>query len=93
MLTLTNAELTTLNITEEKKEGARLKYKALYKEFTQVYPANLTIINQNRILKINEGIATSRGIYKRRQYIIPLYPDKKPNNFDLIVQELIKKDD
>lgn len=93
LLTLTNAELTTLNITEEKKEGSRLKYKALYKEFVRVYPANLTIINQNQILRVNEGIATSRGMYKRRRYLVPLHTDTKPDNFDLIIQELSRRDD
>ncbi len=93
LLQLTEAEVTTVNITEETKEGARLKYKSLYKESTRIYPANLTIINQNKILKINEGIATTRGIYKRRRYLIPLYPDRKPDNFDLITQELLRKDD
>ena len=90
---LTEGEITTLNITEETKEGARAKYKALYKESTRIYPANMTIINQNQILRLNEGIATTRGIYKRRRYLIPLYTDTKPYNFDLIVQELIRKDD
>ena len=93
LLEFTNAELANLAITEETKEGARLKYDRLYKKTTRVYPANLSIINQNKILKINEGIATSRGIYKRRRYLIPLYTDNKPENFDLIVQELIKQND
>ena len=92
LIQLTESEITTVNITEETKDGARLKYKALYKETTRVYPANLTIINQNQILRINEGIATTRGIYKRRRYLIPLYTDTKPDNFDLITQDLLKKD-
>ncbi len=93
LLLLTEAELTTVNITEEIKEGARLKYKSLYKESTRIYPANLTIINQNQVLRLNEGIATTRGIYKRRRYLIPLYTDNKPDNFDLITQEIFRKDD
>ncbi len=66
---------------------------ALYKETTRVYPANLTIINQNQILRINEGIATANGMYKRRRYLIPLYTDTQPDNFNLITQELVRKDD
>lgn len=93
LLELTESELVNLAITEEMKEGARLKYEKLYKKSLRIYPANLSIINQHQILKIDEGIATSRGIYKRRRYLIPLYTDKKPDNFDLIVQELLRKDD
>ena len=90
---LTESEITTVNITEETKEGARVKYKGLYKESTRVYPANLTIINQNQILRINEGLATAKGFYKRRRYLIPLYTDTQPDNFNLVVQELSQKDD
>ncbi len=90
---LTEGNVTTINITEETREGVRLQHPGLYKESTRVYPATLTIINQNKILRINEGRETTRGIYKRRQYLIPLYTETKPDNFDLITQELIKKDD
>lgn len=92
LIELTNANLTTLNITEEKKEGARLIYPSLYKEVTRIYPASMTIINQTQILRANQGIATSRGVYKRRRFIIPLYTENRPDNFNVIVQELLRRD-
>lgn len=91
ILFLTTAELATLNITEEEQEGARVLYPSMYKRPTRVYPAMLTVINQKKILRINEGVATSRGIYKRRRYLLPLYTSEKPEEFDLIMAELSRE--
>ncbi len=88
LIGLTNTTLSTLNITEEQKEGARILYPKLYKEIQKVYPASMVVINQKKILKISEGVATSTGMYKRRKYLIPLYTETKPENFNLIVAEL-----
>lgn len=88
LLELTNANLLTLNIHEEKKEGARKKYDKLYKKETRIYPAYLVVINQLKILNENEGKATTRGHKEHRQIKFPLYGTDKPMNFEQDINDL-----
>ncbi len=88
LLKFTNSELSTLNISEEKREGARKKYDKLYKQTTRVYPSHVVIINQLKLLTQDSGRATRRGHKEHRQIKFKLYSDDKPNNFDEAINDL-----
>ena len=87
-LLLSNSTLEGLTITEEAKEGTRLTYDALYKQPTRIYPIEFTIVNQVRVLNEDSGRAALSGIYKSKKYLIPLNVDRKPDNFEAIVNDL-----
>lgn len=89
LLPIINADLVTFNSAEETKKGARQKYKALYKEPTRVYPAFLVVINHQKILAEESAITKTTGVYKERKYRIPLYTDTKPEDFDIMISEIV----
>jgi len=89
LLELIDTDLQTLDIREEKKEGVRLKYKSIFKETCRVYPAMMTIINQEKIANQDVGKQTTRGVYLKRKYLIPLYPSSAPDEFEAIKQEVL----
>jgi hypothetical protein len=86
----TSSELLTLNVTEIQNEGVRRIRESLKLKPTRIYPVWMTIINQYKVLNELDGIATTTGTYKRRRSLIPLNTDKKPDNFDSIVNELFR---
>jgi hypothetical protein len=92
LLRLTTAELTTLNITEEKKAGERLTKRKLQKETKRVYPAYFTVINRQELLDPTEGRASTRQKnYRDAKARIPLWLDKEPANADARIREVLKK--
>lgn len=90
LLLLSNATIVTLTVSEEQKEGARLQYKALYKENTQVYPGYVTILNRQKVLNEDSGVATLSGVYKNRRGRLELWTKEKPEDWDTQVQELLR---
>ena len=88
LLKFTASELSTLNIHEERRAGARKKYDAMYKETTRVYPSHMTILNRLKILDQNSGRATREGHKINRQVKIKLFVDNKPDNFEETVNSL-----
>jgi hypothetical protein len=87
---LTDLEIATLTIAEEKKEGRRREFdKALYKETTRVYPAFLTIVNREKVLLEEQGRATLSGVYKERRFRIPLWTNDAPPDFDDIKTQIL----
>ncbi len=78
LLELSNAELKSLNITEEKKAGERAQGKRLYKETTRVYPAFFTIINREKVLDPTKGNASLQGNYRDAKAKIPLWMPREP---------------
>jgi len=88
-LTLTDAQILTLNITEEQREGKRASDKKLYKEATRVYPAHFTIIHQEKIIT-ESNIATLSGNYRRTKFRIPLWTSTKPDDADEKIIEALR---
>jgi hypothetical protein len=87
---LTDLELASLTITEEKKEGKRREYeKTLYKESTRVYPAFLTIVNREKVLLEDQGKATLTGVYRERRFRVPLWTNEEPPDFQEIKTEIL----
>lgn len=87
---LTDLEIASLTITEEKKEGRRREFdKALYKEDTRVYPAFLVIVNREKVLLEEQGRATFSGVYKERRFRIPLWTNEAPSDFDEIKSQIL----
>lgn len=89
-LTLSNAEILTINVTEEVKEGERQINESLYKESTRIYPAYFTILNREKILSKTQGKPSRRGNYRDKGSRILLWTDEKPEDFEQIVTELLK---
>lgn len=86
---LSNSEILTLSVTEEKKEGRRAADKGLYKETTRIYPAYFTIIHQEKIVKETNHNFLS-GNYKKHKARIPLWVNSKPSNADALVREALR---
>lgn len=90
-LTLTDSEIRTLSITEEKKEGARLRNPKMFKETTRVYPAHLTIINRERLETFDRGNRGIEGNYLDKKARIDLWRQTPPADFDEIIRELLRR--
>lgn len=90
LLELTNAHMDTLNIVEEKKEADRIRYPKLTKNATRIYPGNFTIINRKEILDNDRGHPSRQGNYRDAKVKIPLWTDRKPKNFDEMVDSVIR---
>jgi hypothetical protein len=89
LLTLTDGQILTLNITEEQREGRRAADKKLYKESTRVYPAHFTIIHQEKIVT-ESNIPTLSGNYRRTKFRIPLWTATKPPDADEKILEALR---
>jgi hypothetical protein len=90
-LQFSSAELKTLSVTEEKKEGARLTNQRLYKETTKIYPGYLTIFNKELQTAIDRGTATTTGNFVTKKTRIPLWTQTKPDDFEQLLTELFRR--
>jgi hypothetical protein len=90
-LVLSSAELKTLTITEEKREGERLINPKLYKEVTKVYPAFVTIINRERTLAKDRGHPSLNGNFVDKKARFDLWRSVKPPDFEQKVTELLRR--
>lgn len=90
LLELTDAEMLTLSITEEKKVGARLKQPKLFKEATRIYPGYFTVINREELLNPG-GRATKTQNYRDKKARIPLWVTKEPPNCQRLISNLLRK--
>jgi hypothetical protein len=92
LLTLTDARLLTLNITEEKKVGERAAKKKLQKETRRVYPGYFTVLNREEMLEPTEGRASARQKnYRDANARIPLYFKEAPANADDLIRRVLTK--
>ena len=90
---LIDPEIQALNITEEKKSGARANGKPLQKKPIKIYPAFMYIQAKQRILNEGtdqQGFQTLDGTWNSRRFTIELFPDTKPDDFEQVVASAIK---
>ncbi|WKT80721.1 hypothetical protein QYC27_10535 [Thermosynechococcus sp. PP45] len=92
LLTLSQAELLRLSITEEKREGELAKRPGLLKQVVRVYPAYFTILNRREYFAPREGETRQslRQNYQDRKVRIPLYPKQKPDWADQAIADLLR---
>ncbi|WP_035992524.1 hypothetical protein [Leptolyngbya sp. KIOST-1] len=90
-LTLTNSEIRTISVTEEKREGSRLKNPKMYKETTRVYPGHLTIINRERLETFDRGQRSLDGNYFDKKARIDLWRETRPADFEDTIRELLRR--
>jgi hypothetical protein len=101
MLTLTKAEVTSLAISELKKEGRRASGQSMEIIPTRIYPAYFVIFNTKKINDTQRRIyqeekntkrySTLKGDYIRQgTERIPLYNDKAPKNYKKIIANALK---
>ena len=90
-LLLSTAEITTINVAEELKEGARLTNPRLQKEAARVYPGYITIINRDLQLATDKGLPTKKGNYRDRSTRIELWGSQKPFDFEEVIRDVLKK--
>lgn len=90
MLLITDAELTTLHISEQQRKGVVLSNPRLQKEPRQVFPGYVYIINREQLIEPGRGQNNTRqSNYRDRRERIPLYTDSAPDNFDEIVNDIL----
>lgn len=92
-LTLSDAEIRTISVTEEIKEAARLENPKLYKETTRVYPAYVTIINRERLIAFDRGQRSREGNFIDKRARIDLWRQTKPADFEDVIRELLRRSD
>lgn len=90
-LTLSELEIETLNVAEEKREGERIRNPRLYKEPTRVYPGRLTIINRERQVALDIGRLSLDGPWIDKNYDFDLWRGVKPSDFEDQVRELLRR--
>lgn len=90
LVILSTADIVTFSVSEEQKIGQRLKYQALYKETTRIYPAYFTILNRQRVLNEESAIVTTTGVYKQRSDRIDLWTDSAPLDYQETINELLR---
>lgn len=89
LATLSDGTITSLSVTEEKKEGRRATDKLLYKETIKIYPAYFTIVNQEKIIS-ESNTALLNGNYFRSKARVPLWTDSKPSDADELIREALR---
>lgn len=90
-LSLSTAEIETINVSEELKAAKRLEVPGLQKDAVQIYPAYFTVINRDRQLAADLGRPTKNGRYRDREERIELWPDRRPSNFAEIRASILAK--
>lgn len=94
VLSLSEANFYTINVTEEKKAGTRATNEDLQKEPTRVYPGWVTVeVNRVRVGATAGGRVHSDG--KRRKKFskrFALYSATKPNKWEEDIAELFRGD-
>lgn len=89
-LELSEYEMRTLSIKEERREGIRRANRQQYKASTRVYPAYCIIINSQKVLREDLGEETIQGTYRRSQDKILLWVEEKPDDFEETIQRLLR---
>ena len=91
LLTLSDDQIVTLSVSEEKTEGMRAANPTLIKRPTQVYPAYFTILNREDLL-ISSNAATDRiQTRSAARARIPLWMNEEPRNASRTIQELLRR--
>lgn len=90
-LSLSDAKILTLSVSEEKKEGRRAANQKLYKESIRVYPTFCTILNREEILDPTKGDASLKQNYLDRKGKINLWTDKEPVSARRTIQRLLTR--
>lgn len=88
---LTDLELYKVDPVEEKRTGKRRVHDSLYKPDIRVYPAFVTIFHKTRVLNEEDGRAEMSGVYKHKEYRIPLYTDTKPDDWETTIAEILRQ--
>lgn len=88
LIELSDAELLTLSVSEQQREGAALLNPRLFKEATQVYPRSLTVEARQFTFNQDQGTPSTAGNYVGREYTFPLYEQQKPADFEARINEL-----
>jgi hypothetical protein len=88
LATLSNIEILDYKYGQQVNKARTQKYN-LKRTVTQLFPAWMTILNQQKMLNEESGRTTKSGTYKSRKYKIDLYLQEKPNDFEEIINDLI----
>lgn len=89
LLTLSSAELLTLTIAEEKKEGRRATDKKLFKDTVRVYPAYFTVTNREKVIT-ESNLSTLEGDYHQIEGRVNLWTQEEPPNITEIFTEVLR---
>lgn len=88
---LSEAQIKTINITEETKEGDRLLNPGLYKEVTRVYPAYCFVMNRELVLAGDKGRPVGKQRYRDKRYRLNLWQSTKPYDWEEKIAEVLRK--
>jgi len=90
---LIEPDILGITVTEEIKTGARANGQPLQKQPIRIYPYSIYVENKQKILNQStnpQGLPSLEGTYRRKSNRVEIWPNEKPNDFDLIIQELLR---
>lgn len=87
---LTDCKVNNFERGGQVKRGER--GKLLWVDPIKVYPADVTIINAQKIVDKKEGRKEQTGNYKRTSLKISLWEDKEPDNWNKEIMKLFSND-
>lgn len=90
VLQLSEAELQTINVTKQLREGDRIINDRLFNSVTRIYPGYVTVINRRRVLAADRGRISVDGNYLDRSERFDLWRTTKPVNFEEKITEVLR---
>lgn len=92
---LTDHEILYPISFSERKEFSRSKAQVKRRDPVKMFPAHVTILTQNLITPNNKNFGNKyqAGQYLKRKARVPLYLDKKPQDWDQVIKNLFKLTD
>lgn len=90
VMTLSNSDIQTVTVTEERRADQRIVNPRLQKDTTRVYPGHVTIINRQRVLAADQGRVSVEGAFVDHQARFELWRSTPPEDFERDVAELLR---
>ncbi|MBE9068866.1 hypothetical protein IQ260_19665 [Leptolyngbya cf. ectocarpi LEGE 11479] len=90
VMTLSNSDIQTVTVTEERKADQRIVHPRLQKDATRVYPGHVTIINRQRVLAADQGRVSVDGAFVDHQARFELWRSIPPEDFEQDIAELLR---
>lgn len=90
-LSLSDAKIKTIEVTEEMKEGDRLLNPGLYKEATRIYPAYCFVLNRELVIAGDRGKPVGKNRYVDRRGRLDLWTATKPHDWDTVVADVLRR--
>jgi hypothetical protein len=90
VMTLSTAELKTINVSKQVRDLERVVNDRLYNSPQRIYPGYVTVVNRARIIAADKGRVATDGNFLDRFERFDLWRQAKPADFEIRVAELLR---